>query len=580
MMMSKLQKQITFSVYLLITVAMLIYVSIEYWIPLNPHDYTNLLIYLIFLVIINSFPVKVGNTYITFILAISIIIFLQYGIVVETWLVQVALLISLLISDSKRSIKHLVLTLLMFIWISIISASVFFLAGGTLGFNISELKYQLIPIFLYAITYFFVNNIIMFIFQRLTMDKDIKFFSEDIIWDAVSLLFTLPFGVLMYIAKQTFGNFPMLIIASQFILFTFLFRFYNQLHQSHQQIKTLNQLITTYTSELDLGKTISALQQALREVLSFDYSNIYIMKGNKMNLISSEDNSGNMLVNPLKENECFFDKKMMDKVILTKKTFLINDDAEIFSYENRVNCAKGCKSFLSVPMIWRDTIIGILNFASLSESNFSQNDTKIVNILASQAGLAIKNATTFQRIEEKSLIDELTGLYNFRAFSNYLNDRLDDAEIKDRNISLLMIDIDYFKKVNDNYGHQTGNEVLKEIANLLKELTRKEDIVSRYGGEEFTVIIPDANHIRAIEIAERIRSTIENHIIEIRESINENKQVSIKITVSIGLSTYPDPATSANDLIRFSDRALYVGSKMKGRNKVSVYKEGKIEDIK
>lgn len=575
--MNKIQKQVIFSLYSVLTIAVLIFVSIKYWEPLNSGDYANLLIYLIFIIIINSFPVKIGNTQITFILAISIIIFLQYGIVAEVWLVQIGILISQLIINSKDKIKKIVLTQLMFIWMSMISALGFFLIGGKIGFNIIELNHQLIPIVCYAITYFVVNNVIIIIYQKCAWGKISKSFSEEFFWDAVSLLFTLPFGVLMYLARETFGIYPMLIIASQFTLFTFIFKFYNQLHQSHKQINLLNQLITTYTSELDITKTLAALRQALKEVIPFNYSNIYIMKGNKMNLISSEDNTGQIYIKPYKENECILDKIMMDKVILSKKPFLINKQTEILSSES--DCFKGCKSFLSVPMIWRDNIIGILNFASLNEDGFSDDEVEIASILANQAGLAIKNATTYQKIEEKSYIDELTSLYNFRAFSNYLNDMLDDAVINERNISLLMIDIDFFKRVNDNYGHQAGNDVLQEIASLFREQTRQGDIVSRYGGEEFTIIIPDANNLLAIEIAERIRSTVEKHVFTVKESLNESKQDEIKITVSIGLSTYPNPALSANDLIRYSDRALYVGSKMKGRNKVSVYKEGEIEDI-
>ena len=300
------------------------------------------------------------------------------------------------------------------------------------------------------------------------------------------------------------------------------------------------------------------------------------MKNNKMSLIASLNYLGETTFNRSDDNFCLLNQKVVEKVMDDKKTLLLNSEADILLFNCKKHCHHGCKSFMSTPMIWHDKVIGIVNFASPNEYHFTMDDVNIVNILASQAGLAIRNATVFKNAEEKGLIDELTKIYNFRAFVNFLNEMIEEAEINKSSLSLLMIDLDHFKNINDCYGHQNGNIVLEEIARLLQRLIRRQDIVARYGGEEFVIIIPDTNYSSAFEIAERIRATIQDLDIVVKDSLNNDKEITVHVTASIGISTYPDMTICPNDLIRFSDRALYIGSKMKGRNKVSVY-EGEIE---
>ena len=165
------------------------------------------------------------------------------------------------------------------------------------------------------------------------------------------------------------------------------------------------------------------------------------------------------------------------------------------------------------------------------------------------------------RLEQESTIDFLTGLNNVRQFDNALNESFVNVKNKNERLSILIIDIDFFKKVNDTYGHLAGDSVLQQLGMVLSTSCRSFDIVSRIGGEEFSVILPDCPSEQALEVAERLRIAVEAHIFNILEGIKMN------ITISIGAATYPDNVIDLEDLIKQADTALY-SAKRSGRNKV------------
>lgn len=163
-----------------------------------------------------------------------------------------------------------------------------------------------------------------------------------------------------------------------------------------------------------------------------------------------------------------------------------------------------------------------------------------------------------KRLKSESINDYLTGLYNHRFFREELGKRMDEAERYDLTFGLILLDLDHFKKVNDEFGHQVGDEVLKEFAKLLRNETRAPDQVFRYGGEEFSIILPETELEEATTLAERIREKVAIHDFGI------NRQV----TVSGGVAEYPGDSTEENSLIQVVDERLY-DAKSSGRNQIS-----------
>ncbi|TLS49462.1 diguanylate cyclase [Paenibacillus antri] len=169
----------------------------------------------------------------------------------------------------------------------------------------------------------------------------------------------------------------------------------------------------------------------------------------------------------------------------------------------------------------------------------------------------------FQRFKQQSTTDFLTGLNNVRRFDKALNECIRSAMQRGERLSLLMIDIDFFKSINDTYGHKAGDDVLRELGGVLLQTCRSVDTVSRNGGEEFSVLLPDCTIERAVEVAERIRHAVEAHAFPI-----EGGQ-SLRITVSIGAATFPDMMTRSDELLQMADDGLYQ-AKRSGRNRVCV----------
>lgn len=169
-----------------------------------------------------------------------------------------------------------------------------------------------------------------------------------------------------------------------------------------------------------------------------------------------------------------------------------------------------------------------------------------------------------QRLEQLATLDPLTGLYNHKMYVSILNNEIARAQRHGRPVSLLIVDIDYFKKINDRYGHMVGDRVLRRMGVVLKESMRRENSVCRYGGEEFAIIVPEFGAEPAVEVAERLRDVVE------QTAFGSGKDQDIRITVSIGVAAFPEMADSADELTRAADLALYA-AKDGGRNRVSRY---------
>ena len=232
------------------------------------------------------------------------------------------------------------------------------------------------------------------------------------------------------------------------------------------------------------------------------------------------------------------------------------DGKEVSSREKLIMC-QNCPVFSSQDANSTEGILLIDN--SESERPIDEKTITALSVIAHGVGIAINNSKTYSNVLRDSIHDDLTELHNRRYFNERLIDEVARAKRYSNTISLLLCDIDHFKIINDTYGHPVGDEVLIWLSKVFKNKLRMTDLVSRYGGEEFAIILLNTDKEQAIQIAEIFRSSIaESHL-------PENKE--IKVTISIGISTLPQDANSFNGLISKADKALY-HAKSQGRNKV------------
>jgi len=216
-----------------------------------------------------------------------------------------------------------------------------------------------------------------------------------------------------------------------------------------------------------------------------------------------------------------------------------------------------------IPLKAKDKVNGLIvadNF--ITRKPVTKDDMRMLTMLANQAGLAIENSQLYEKTVMQAHMDSLTELWNHGYFQFILQIELEKAKATSRPLSLIMLDIDDFKIYNDVLGHQAGDDILKELASILKNQSRKMDVVCRYGGEEFTIILPQTDKKEALLIAERLRMDIEKHRF-IHEEILPQK----KLTMSLGIASYPEDGQTASGLITNSDKLLYQ-AKNKGKNTI------------
>lgn len=231
-------------------------------------------------------------------------------------------------------------------------------------------------------------------------------------------------------------------------------------------------------------------------------------------------------------------------------------DVPVFSHPMRI---KDYESLLVVPLIVKDEVIGTFTVAAQRAGAFPTDRREMLGVIANQVATSMQNARMYEMVEEQATTDGLTGLVNHRTFQERFSAMLGRAERRSFAVSLLLTDIDHFKKVNDTYGHPTGDEVLRRVAAILKGSARKIDITARYGGEEFAIVLEGTDRAGARQLAERIRQ-------EVAQQTFASPKGNFQATLSIGVASYPDDAREKAEIIARADQSLYA-AKHGGRNR-------------
>jgi two-component system cell cycle response regulator len=223
------------------------------------------------------------------------------------------------------------------------------------------------------------------------------------------------------------------------------------------------------------------------------------------------------------------------------------------------------RSLLVLPLLSADEPVGTLMLAARADKRYGKDVREMLAVIANQVAVSLENGLLYRKMETMATTDGLTGLTNHRSFQERFGDLLERAARHGHRAAVLLCDVDHFKKVNDNFGHPVGDEVLRRVAKVLQEVARKIDITARYGGEEFAVVLDNADVHQARTVAERIRQ-------EIGKLVVETEKGPLSITESIGVAAFPDDGGDRATLIERADLALY-HAKHTGRNRVVTYQE-------
>lgn len=338
--------------------------------------------------------------------------------------------------------------------------------------------------------------------------------------------------------------------------------------RSHRRLaEALRDTSAALNSTLKLDEVLERVLENIEKVTTFDAAMVLMLDGysvrkmrqlNKLHKILSEGLTGTTPAN-------LVNLPILKTVRETQQPCLIPDTRT----DPRWRAIPGMgwiRSFICAPVIIRGQIAGVINILSATPGIFTPSHAERLMVFAGQAAVAIENAQLFEQAYYLSVTDPLTELTNRRHFFEVARFEFERTHRYPRTLSVMMIDIDHFKNINDTHGHAVGDAALREVAARIKHSVRTVDIVARYGGEEFIVLMPETGLHEASQVAERVSSSVANR--PIVEDV-----ASVTATLSIGVAEMDENSKNIDQLIVYADKALYE-AKAAGRNRVAMYRNG------
>lgn len=536
-----------------------------------PHfsgQWLELFAFLTLTAVVAFMPMVINNTPIFLIQWVSLATFLSFGLFIEMVFAQAAVIVLLLrLRVQKDQYFRIPLNLIMFFLVSLFSGVVYYSLGGKTGPSLLHDTNAIWLAALYAVVNYFLNQVIIsFYFYAIYKSKE-SYFGKDFIVETITTFLTLPLGFVLYMFYNQLDLIALLIVGFPFASLSIIFNLYYSTEKINEYLQKTAEIGHQMAERLEVDRVIDLFIEKLSDMLPVDYAYILeVVNEDELQLVRGM--GGNGLENEMpriKKNE-----GISGFVWEKQKGYLYNTKKDWISFEKGVVHAEA-QSLIAVPILRNKKVVGVLLLASKQKRAYEKSQLMIVDILCSYFAAAIENAKHYELTKTQSERCALTKLYNYRYFEKLLNDEFDKLfQFERKVLSLIILDIDHFKAVNDTYGHQSGNEILCELANRLTNLVGSRGTVARYGGEEFVVLLPEAQKEEAFQMAEMIRQSIANWPFILQQSLDFN-QHQVKITASIGVATAPEDAEDPLALVRHADRALYVGAKRAGRNRVAEY---------
>lgn len=365
-------------------------------------------------------------------------------------------------------------------------------------------------------------------------------------------------------ARPETSNFDLLEFATPYLIgivvVEAILRIKDTTQQHIHRLETINKISRQIMLSLETEQTISLLNATMQEALEADTYFVGIVKGDEiqLDLFYDEGEYFNGVRVPLEGT-------LSGWIIKNQRALFLPDLREEIQLEGVKNFVMGKEktslSWMGVPLMAAN-VTGVISLGSYQPNAFDSGDMELLSNLAQHVTLALDNTIRHAQVEEQARLDSLTDVYNHGYFLKKLGEHAQQALDNHTVLSLIMLDIDYFKQYNDTYGHLVGDKVLKTLCTAIKHHIKQTDMVGRWGGEEFVIALPGASGQEALKVAERIGQTMA--LLRVEDRLQQTVPVP---TVSQGIAVFPVEADEIYQLIDLADRRLYVAKK-RGRNQV------------
>ena len=336
-------------------------------------------------------------------------------------------------------------------------------------------------------------------------------------------------------------------------------RVYPQIRRENASLKILNQESAKLLATMDIDVIAKHLMEGARRIAPSEA--VFLLgRGGEFEILHR--------TGPYQQEKKAFNVKgtLLDMVVKNREPVYISDvrhdRSPLMPFKTQ-----NTGSVFVLPLVYERDVLGMVVLMFEKTNTLGTHEIELLEVLGNQAATSIANAKLYEEIERLAVTDGLTGLFNHRHFQETLAQEFNRLERFSEPISLLIIDIDHFKKINDTYGHPVGDAVLKKVSGIIRKTIRNIDIPARYGGEEFAVILLGTDTNGALKMAERLRKSI-------ADAKFSSEQNAFNVTVSIGISTHAREMRKKEDLVEQADKALY-HAKRTGRNRSVKWEEMK-----
>jgi len=329
-------------------------------------------------------------------------------------------------------------------------------------------------------------------------------------------------------------------------------RLYSLERRRSEQLEAINAVARQTTAVLELDALLTVVCRLLLEWFRIDHVAVLLAEGETLRVRAYE---GRLTPNLAMGSQLATGVGLAARALSTGKSVIENNVNEVDGY---IAGFVETQSEMCVPLIFFGEKLGVLALESARKDAFDHDDLQPLESVADICAAAIQNASHFDRMKQLAYVDGLTGIHNRRYFEMRVVEELERAGRFQGRMSIIMVDIDNFKRLNDEFGHLLGDEVLRSVSTILKQQLRKVDMVCRYGGEEFAIVVPETSGENALRVAEKLRRHVESH---------HFPGVPRPVTISIGVADYPTHGITRDEVVAAADSALYQ-AKQAGRNRV------------
>ncbi len=479
--------------------------------------------------------------------AVVLATYLIYGPVPAVWVNALAALLGQGVANRGKPLRTTLFNAAQCVLVVLGANFIYVLAGGAPGRGVDWGNGWYLVLFI--LSYYLLNWLLVYI-HILPMRDEYSFlrWSDSLLWEGFAYLFAVPIGFLMYFLYHYIGIYGTLLLFIPMLAVQFALRIYLHLLQSSRESRMLYEVAWRLGGNPSLKEIFETLLRESRQVINFSHGVIYLWSENQKCYLA-EAVLGTY-AELLRASEVQRGEEFLGRVAESGEYHLVDDTREDERTMGDMGLIQLHRSLVVIPLTGESEVLGLLVLGDKRPGFFEERHIQIMTILGRQAAAAIVNERLVRRLDQAVISDELTGLYNYRYFFYRAQGELERARRFNEHISLVLLDIDNFKQVNDRYGLPAGDVVLSGVAGVIREQLRDCDLAARYGGDEFAVLLPQTGPIEAKHVADKL-------CLAVRESVFEDGDNRLYVRVASCMASFPDGAADVD--------ALFNGVRSRGR---------------